>query len=137
MIFGHEQIVPIDKLVKGRFQDNFEFLQWFKKFYDANFNVNDYDPAVARNGEPLGCGSSGGASRSSVTNLAKKVGNIKLETSAAAYKNSGIFNDFAFSFAGITVEKDLISCIVFDLLSFELNNDDVILGNNEWLTMTS
>ena len=24
------QIVPVEKLIKGRFQDNFEFLQWFK-----------------------------------------------------------------------------------------------------------
>lgn len=23
-------------MVEGRFQDNFEFLQWFKRFYDAN-----------------------------------------------------------------------------------------------------
>lgn len=29
-------MVPVDKLVKGRFQDNFEFVQWFKKFFDAN-----------------------------------------------------------------------------------------------------
>lgn len=26
----------MDKLIKGKFQDNFEFMQWFKKFYDAN-----------------------------------------------------------------------------------------------------
>uniref|UniRef100_A0A8D8W2I3 Microtubule-associated protein RP/EB family member 1 n=1 Tax=Cacopsylla melanoneura TaxID=428564 RepID=A0A8D8W2I3_9HEMI len=31
-----DKIVPIDKLVKARFQDNFEFLQWFKKFFDVN-----------------------------------------------------------------------------------------------------
>ena len=24
------KIVPVEKLIKGRFQDNFEFLQWFK-----------------------------------------------------------------------------------------------------------
>jgi hypothetical protein len=28
---GVDKIVPVDKLVKGWFQDNFEFLQWFKK----------------------------------------------------------------------------------------------------------
>uniref|UniRef100_T1H468 EB1 C-terminal domain-containing protein n=1 Tax=Megaselia scalaris TaxID=36166 RepID=T1H468_MEGSC len=28
--------VPIDRLIKGKFQDNFEFLQWFKKFYDSS-----------------------------------------------------------------------------------------------------
>lgn len=50
------QIVPIDRLVKGRFQDNFEFLQWFKKFFDANYQGSDYDPRAARNGEDLGLG---------------------------------------------------------------------------------
>ncbi|KAI6660284.1 Microtubule-binding protein [Oopsacas minuta] len=29
--------VPVEKLVKGHFMENFEFIQWFKVFYDANF----------------------------------------------------------------------------------------------------
>jgi RP/EB family microtubule-associated protein len=36
--------------VKGRFQDNFEFLQWFKRFFDANYQGQDYDPIAARGG---------------------------------------------------------------------------------------
>lgn len=58
-----DQIVPIDKLVKGRFQDNFEFLQWFKKFFDANYQGNEYDALSARNGEAMG---GGGAQKSSM-----------------------------------------------------------------------
>lgn len=50
------QIVPIDRLVKGRFQDNFEFLQWFKKFFDANYQGTDYDALGMRGGEGLGGG---------------------------------------------------------------------------------
>lgn len=54
---GVEKIVPIDKLVKGRFQDNFEFLQWFKKFFDANYQGNTgYDPVISRGGVQLGSG---------------------------------------------------------------------------------
>jgi len=48
--------VPIDKLVKGRFQDNFEFLQWFKKFFDANYRGTEYDALSARGGESMGNG---------------------------------------------------------------------------------
>ena len=33
------QVIPVERLVKGRFQDNFEFVQWFKKFFDANYQV--------------------------------------------------------------------------------------------------
>ena len=45
------QIIPVDKLVKGRFQDNFEFLQWFKKFFDANYSGQEYDALAARHGQ--------------------------------------------------------------------------------------
>ncbi|XP_026477905.1 microtubule-associated protein RP/EB family member 1-like [Ctenocephalides felis] len=51
---GVDKIVPIDKLVKGRFQDNFEFMQWFKKFFDANFDGRDYDALAMREGAPMG-----------------------------------------------------------------------------------
>ncbi|XP_032809015.1 microtubule-associated protein RP/EB family member 3-like [Petromyzon marinus] len=45
-----DKIIPVDKLVKGKFQDNFEFLQWFKKFFEANYDGREYDPVVARHG---------------------------------------------------------------------------------------
>lgn len=48
--------VPINRLVKARFQDNFEFLQWFKKFFDANYDGREYSPLEARGGVPLGSG---------------------------------------------------------------------------------
>lgn len=43
----------MEKLVKGRFQDNFEFVQWFKKFFDANYDGKEYDALAARDGLPL------------------------------------------------------------------------------------
>lgn len=52
------QIVPVDRLIKGRFQDNFEFLQWFKKFFDANYSGADYDALTTRGGEQMGSGGS-------------------------------------------------------------------------------
>ncbi|VDN54810.1 unnamed protein product [Dracunculus medinensis] len=50
---GIDKIVPVEKLIKGKFQDNFEFLQWFKKFFDANFDGHEYNPLETRGGEPL------------------------------------------------------------------------------------
>ena len=45
-----EKTIPIEKLVKGKFQDNFEFLQWFREFYNQNYDPDrsDYEPAKAR-----------------------------------------------------------------------------------------
>merc|ERR1712013_186853 len=51
-----DKIVPVDRVVKARFQDNFEFLQWFKKFFDANYGGQDYDAVGMRGGEEVGSG---------------------------------------------------------------------------------
>ncbi|XP_077409374.1 microtubule-associated protein RP/EB family member 3-like isoform X2 [Vanacampus margaritifer] len=45
-----DKIIPVERLVKGKFQDNFEFLQWFKKFFDANYDGKEYDPLLLRQG---------------------------------------------------------------------------------------
>ncbi|XP_039485190.1 microtubule-associated protein RP/EB family member 1 [Drosophila santomea] len=52
-----DKIIPLDRLVKGRFQDNLEFLQWFRKFFDANYGGQLYDPVAARKGAVMGLGS--------------------------------------------------------------------------------
>ncbi|KAI7690129.1 hypothetical protein SSS_04399 [Sarcoptes scabiei] len=56
---GCDKEIMINKLVKGRFQDNFEFLQWFKKFFDANYDGRGYNPFDARGQQPMGSVTSG------------------------------------------------------------------------------
>ncbi|XP_044024210.1 microtubule-associated protein RP/EB family member 3-like isoform X2 [Siniperca chuatsi] len=46
-----DKIISVERLVKGKFQDNFEFLQWFKKFFDANYDGKEYDPLLTRQGQ--------------------------------------------------------------------------------------
>ncbi|CAJ0587793.1 unnamed protein product, partial [Mesorhabditis spiculigera] len=53
---GIDKPVPVERLLKAKFQDNFEFLQWFKKFFDANYSGEGYDPVAARGGEALPLG---------------------------------------------------------------------------------
>uniref|UniRef100_A0A4W4H517 Microtubule-associated protein RP/EB family member 3 n=1 Tax=Electrophorus electricus TaxID=8005 RepID=A0A4W4H517_ELEEL len=48
-----DKIIPVEKLVKGKFQDNFEFVQWFKKFFDANYDGKEYNPQEARQGQEV------------------------------------------------------------------------------------
>lgn len=57
---GVDKIIPVDKLIKGRFQDNFEFCQWFKKFFDANYAGQEYDAVAARGGVQVGGNAAGG-----------------------------------------------------------------------------
>ena len=58
----------MERLGKGRFQDSFEFVQWFKRFFDANNQGYDYDPLAARGGEPVGQANSKGALSKAPTN---------------------------------------------------------------------
>lgn len=54
---GVDKTIPVDKLIKGRFQDNFEFCQWFKKFFDANYAGQEYDALAVRGGvQPIADG---------------------------------------------------------------------------------
>ncbi|KAF4577476.1 hypothetical protein EYR40_003017 [Pleurotus pulmonarius] len=44
--------IPVEKLVKCKMQDNLEFLQWVKRFWDANYGGQGYDPVARRKGAP-------------------------------------------------------------------------------------
>jgi RP/EB family microtubule-associated protein len=45
--------IDIEKLIKCKYQDNLEFLQWFKKIFDTttSTSLKDYDPIQRRSGE--------------------------------------------------------------------------------------
>uniref|UniRef100_A0AAZ3Q223 Microtubule-associated protein RP/EB family member 3 n=1 Tax=Oncorhynchus tshawytscha TaxID=74940 RepID=A0AAZ3Q223_ONCTS len=64
---GVDKIIPVEKLVKGKFQDNFEFVQWFKKFFDANYDGKEYDPLQARQGQDVNPAPNPGPQRHSPT----------------------------------------------------------------------
>lgn len=57
---GCDKEIPVNRLVKARFQDNFEFLQWFKKFFDANYQGHEYNALELRGNIPLGAGAPAG-----------------------------------------------------------------------------
>lgn len=43
-----EKIVYVEKMVRCRFQDNLEFLQWIKKYWTQHKDSNPYDPLQRR-----------------------------------------------------------------------------------------
>jgi len=51
---GVDKVIPIEKLVKGKYMENFEFVQWFKKLFDANYDGEPYDALEARGGIEVG-----------------------------------------------------------------------------------
>jgi len=54
--------IPVEALVKCKMQDNLEFLQWTKRFWDQYFPGGDYDAVTRRKGAPTPVGG-GTASR--------------------------------------------------------------------------
>ncbi|GAA6040984.1 hypothetical protein JCM8097_000523 [Rhodosporidiobolus ruineniae] len=47
---GIDKPIPVDRLVRCKMQDNLEFLQWLKKYWDLNFPGGEYDAAARRGG---------------------------------------------------------------------------------------
>jgi len=46
---GVQKRVEVERLIKGKYQDNLEFLQWIKHFHELNFS-GSYDSAEHRRG---------------------------------------------------------------------------------------
>ncbi|KAI9496649.1 calponin homology domain-containing protein [Zychaea mexicana] len=57
-----DKVVPVDKLMKCKFQDNLEFMQWIKRYWDQNFPGGAYDPMARRKGGPRGPGAASASS---------------------------------------------------------------------------
>lgn len=42
--------IEVSKLTKGKYQDNLEFMQWMKRYFDDRKITAEYDPVQRRNG---------------------------------------------------------------------------------------
>jgi RP/EB family microtubule-associated protein len=70
-----EKMIPVEQLVKCKMQDNLDFLQWTKKFWDQYFPGGDYDAVARRKGGALP--SSGpGAARAPAGGAARRPGGV-------------------------------------------------------------
>ncbi|KAJ8599624.1 hypothetical protein CTAYLR_004701 [Chrysophaeum taylorii] len=49
---GVDKPIEVNKLVRAKYQDNLEFMQWFKALYDSRNPVDGYDPTAARKQRP-------------------------------------------------------------------------------------
>merc|ERR1719495_1135967 len=85
-----DQIIEVDKLTKQKFQDNFEFLQWFKKFFDANYSGGDYDAAIARGGAQMGNGDSNPPTGARSSGGRQKPSTLKQQTASLSTSRSRV-----------------------------------------------
>lgn len=50
---GIDKPIPVQSLIKCKMQDNLEFLQWTKRYWDMNFPDHEYDAVARRKGGGL------------------------------------------------------------------------------------
>ena len=50
---GVNKHVEVERLVRAKYQDNLEFMQWMKRWYELNSDGSDYD-AVGRRSKAKG-----------------------------------------------------------------------------------
>lgn len=43
-----DKVVPTDRLIKAKYQDNLEFMQWMKRFFEIQFSGEPYDAKARR-----------------------------------------------------------------------------------------
>jgi microtubule-associated protein, RP/EB family len=58
-----EKPIPVEALSKCKMQDNLEFLQWAKRYWDQHYPGGDYDAVGRRKGGGMPATSGGGAPR--------------------------------------------------------------------------
>ena len=66
-----EKPIPVESLCKCKMQDNLEFLQWTKRYWDQYYPGGDYDPIARRKGAPTG-GMAGAGSRTANAGAARR-----------------------------------------------------------------
>ncbi|KAI9207654.1 calponin domain-containing protein [Polychytrium aggregatum] len=71
-----ENSIPVERLQRCKFQDNLEFLQWMKKYWDQYYPGGTYDAVARRKGADIGAKPAAGtastrSATSSTSNLKK------------------------------------------------------------------
>jgi RP/EB family microtubule-associated protein len=50
---GVKRHIDVNKMIKAKYQDNLEFCQWLKAFFEKNYNGEPYDAVGRRKGQDL------------------------------------------------------------------------------------
>ncbi|KAF9329054.1 hypothetical protein BGZ91_000716 [Linnemannia elongata] len=100
--------IPIDRLMKCKMQDNLEFLQWIKRYWDQNFSGEYYD-AAARRGAGNEPPSSGNANRSTTapTKRVTSASNRSMTGRASALANTSLRNSSPDHTVVLNLQKEL------------------------------
>lgn len=86
-----DKMIPVERLVKCKFQDNLEFLQWIKKYWDTFYPGGSYDANARRAGAtagPVKTVSGGGSTRTMPQKRTAALPSSVGRVAPASYDNS-------------------------------------------------
>lgn len=86
-----EKTVYVEKLIRCRFQDNLEFLQWIKKFWMQNKDDTPYDPEARRKFRVVSSGA--GSNNGSISVSKRKTSGLSSTSTSSG--NLGTTNNYA------------------------------------------
>ncbi|KAI5297630.1 hypothetical protein KEM56_004661, partial [Ascosphaera pollenicola] len=85
---GVERPVPVESLIKCKMQDNLEFLQWIKKYWDQNYPGGEYDALGRRKASGASpaarAGSAGGVRRGTTPSSVGRAGGLSATRAPSA-----------------------------------------------------
>lgn len=82
---GVKRYIEVNKLVKAKYQDNLEFCQWLKAYFEKNYNGEFYDAVARRKGQQLFYIAGGGK----VAPVSKQAYQAKKATTTSGASGSG------------------------------------------------
>jgi len=86
--------IPVDKLVKCKMQDNLEFLQWMKRFWDQSYGGQGYDAVARRKGASIETPATIAPVRSSSSGLAPTRVGGRTPSGVRAGSSAGVSHEF-------------------------------------------
>ncbi|KAI0312250.1 calponin homology domain-containing protein [Amylostereum chailletii] len=137
--------ILIEKLVKCKMQDNLEFLQWIKRFWDQNYGGQAYDAAARRRGQPTDtpatiaplAPSGGGARGTSVRSGGKTPVGGHRSGSAAAVQHEQVINlqaqlkEMSAHLEGLEKERDFYFAKLRDIEILAQQQIEVLEGEGK------
>jgi len=81
-VHGIDRPIPVERLVKCKMQDNLEFLQWSKRFWDQHYPGGEYDALARRKGQGMANASGPAPRTAAVSSTVKGRGTTPVVSSA-------------------------------------------------------